>query len=118
MAATDWSAIARTTASSPYSVSSVFGSVTMQPRSTPRARSTCVASETNPSVTRTTAGIPRFVSSVWSWTLHAVQAPQLASPTMAASLLAAISSSSATGVSFDVGMRHSRTEATRCRSGK
>jgi hypothetical protein len=100
------------TASSPYSVSSVFGSSTMHPGSTPRAFKTSVASETNRSVTSTTAGIPRFASSVWSWTLHAVQAPQFARPTMATSLVATTSSSTAGGVSFDVGIRHSRTAAT------
>lgn len=100
------------TDSSPYSVSSVFGSVTMQPRSTPRDFRTSAASDTNRSVTNTTAGIPRFESTVWSWTLHAVQAPQLARPTIATSLVATTSSSSAAGVSFEVGMRHSRTAAT------
>jgi hypothetical protein len=39
----------------------------------------------NWSVVTATAGNPSFTSSVASWTLHDVQAPQLANPTIAAS---------------------------------
>ena len=78
----------RTASGSTYSVSSVLGRTTIGASGTPLPRIDALARVVKRSVTNTTEGRPPFTNRTLSWTLHAVQDPQLASPTIASWALA------------------------------
>ena len=76
-------AIDRTISGSTYSVNSVLGRTTIGASGTPLPRIDALARVVNRSVTKTMDGRPFLISLTLSWTLHAVQEPQFARPTIA-----------------------------------
>ena len=101
-----------TVSGSTYSVSSVLGNTTIGASGTPLPFMAALAKMVNRSVTRATEGMPSLMTLTLSWTLHAVQDPQLARPTIASwarsltSLKVSCEAADARGIGF------SKTSAT------